>query len=95
MLKEVLEFLEKVDVRIAYPIEVCIFKEPSRLGQAAKGTIFIAPKVFEAGKRAVCLTLLEEYSHLESMEGDKSRGFQDFLLSQFLKSLEDKAGVLL
>ena len=95
MLSEVLDFLSRSEIKIAYPIEVCIFGTDSTLGQAAHGTIYVAAKVFDLGKRQLALTVLEEYSHLESLQADKTRGFQDFLLSRFLQSLEEKAGMYL
>jgi hypothetical protein len=95
IIDEVLAFLRKVGVEIVYPIDVCHFQSNITLGQAANDIIYLSPNVFDMGKRQVCMTLVEEYSHLKSQSPDKSRSFQDFLISQFVASLEEKAGVYL
>lgn len=95
MLKDVLDFLRKGDIDITVPIHKAQFRESYIEGQADEGQIYIAPTVFETGKRYLAMTLLEEMMHLKSGAGDGTRSFQNYILSQHLKTLEDKVGVFL
>ena len=58
-------------------------------------TIFISPKVFECGKKEIVATLIEEYSHLDSSAGDKTRNFQNYLIKKYIEIIENKKGVYL
>lgn len=95
LLKDVLEFLKNGGINIAIPIKKAQFRENYIEGEYDNGEIFIAPSVFDMGKRYLAIVLLEEAMHMKSGAGDGTRSFQNFLLSQHLKLLEDKAGVYL
>ena len=88
MIANATEYLLKCGIIIQYPIHVVQFSDIYTLGQAEKGEIYISEKVFENGKRAVVTTILEENSHLVSGKDDKTRDFQDYLLNEWLKSME-------
>lgn len=85
-------FLAKGDIDVTYPIVVFHFSEESKLGEANSGTIRLSPKLFDMGKRNVVITMLEEFAHLQSGFGDKTRSFQDFLFHKWMTLLENKIG---
>ena len=65
------------------------------MGEAIRGEILLSPKVFDLGKKQIIGTLIEEYSHIDSASGDKTRKFQDYLINQYIKGLEEKTGIYL
>lgn len=65
---------------------------PGIMGLAQDGKIFIARAAFDKGTRELAATLLEEFAHLRSGEGDCTRGFQNWLFDQILIKVEVAAG---
>lgn len=75
-----------------FPILVCETLGPGIHGLAKDGRIFVSRLPFEKGTREVAATLLEEYAHLKSGQGDESRGLQDWLFDRILIQIEVQAG---
>ena len=73
-----------------YEIKLCDFDDQYTLGEAIDNTILLSPRTFDYGKKKVVSTLIEEYSHLDSMAGDKTRRFQDYLINKFISIIEDR-----
>ena len=57
--------------------------------------IILSETLFDLGKKQIVAALIEEYSHLKSNQGDRTRGFQDFLIEQLIGVLEDKTKIYL
>ena len=93
MLDDVLSFLRSSNVDISVPIHKAKFRNEYTEGQADEGQIYVSESVFENGKRYLAMTLIEESMHLKSNAGDGTRTFQNYIISQYLKTLEEKAGV--
>jgi len=75
-----------------FPIIVLDTLGPNICGMAKDGKIFLSRMPFQKGTREVAATLLEEYAHLKSGEGDASLGFQNWLFDQLLVQAEKAAG---
>lgn len=97
MLEEVKEFLLKADINIKATIKICKFRQAFIHGEANNddNEIYLSPDVFIQGKRYLLLVLVEEMCHLDSGAPDNSRRFQDYLINQFVTSLEERTGILL
>lgn len=95
MLKESEKFFEECKYKVNYPIKVCRFSDPARLGMAKDKTIYIAERVFEMGRRMLSETIIEENEHLESGHEDKTRAFQDHLIRKFVSQMEERFGYFL
>lgn len=97
LLKECLKFLNEVGLPIPYRVSVGIFGNKSILGCVSenKEEIILAAKLFDLGKKQIVCTILEEWAHIESSQGDETRGFQDFLIGQIVTLLENQHGVFL
>lgn len=65
---------------------------PNIHGMAKDGKIFLSTLPFQKGTREVAATLLEEFAHLKSGQGDCTRGFQNWLFDQLLVRSERAAG---
>ena len=78
-----------------YEVKLCRFDDNYTLGEANNGAILISPRAFERGKKCVISTLIEEYSHLDSTAGDKTRKFQNYLINKFISIIEDKKNITL
>jgi hypothetical protein len=74
-IEEVVATLAKVGLDINYPINVVQFTDDRQLGQAKDGEILLARKLFLLGYREIMSTILEEYAHVSSGAGDKTRSF--------------------
>lgn len=75
-----------------FPVIVCDTLGPNIHGMAKDGRIFMSLLPFQKGTREVAATLLEEFAHLKSGEGDCTRGFQNWLFDQLLVQAENVAG---
>lgn len=95
MLADVLAFLKKSGIDCTATVHLAKFKKDYIHGEAHEGEIYIAEQTFENGKRYLALTIIEEMMHLKSGAGDGTRSFQNYIISQYLKKLEDEAGVFL
>ncbi len=97
LLDECTRFLDEVGLKIPYKITVGIFTSNMVLGSITekKDEIILSVKLFDLGKKRIVCTILEEWSHIESGEGDETRGFQDFLIGQIVTLLENQYGVFL
>ena len=95
VLGECRSFLEQAGINIPYEIQICEFTAQSILGEGKEGVIFLSPKLFDEGKKEIVATIIEEYAHLDSGEGDKTRGFQNYLIKKFVGSLEEKTKIYL
>lgn len=95
MMTSVVDFLKDAGLEITAPVSKAKFRESYIEGQADDGQIYISESVFNNGRRYLAITLIEEMMHLKSGAGDGTRSFQNFIISEYLKNLEDKAGVIL
>lgn len=97
LLKESLKFLTEVRLPIKYKISIGIFANRNILGTISedKTEIILAVKLFDRGKKAIVCTILEEWAHIDSGQGDETRGFQDYLIGQIVTLLENQHGVFL
>jgi hypothetical protein len=75
-----------------FPVIVVDTLGPNIHGLAEKGRIYLSLLPFQKGTREVAATLLEEYAHLRSGQGDCTRGFQNWLFDQLLVQSERIAG---
>ena len=93
MIAKASDMLHKAGFRVKdFPIIVCDTLGPNICGMAKDGKIFLSLLPFQKGTREVAATLLEEYSHLKSGEGDATLGFQNWLFDQLLVQAERAAG---
>jgi hypothetical protein len=92
MLDEAVNFLNKLDYKVTYPIKVVKFSKSIQLGQAIDETILISEKVFDMGVREVVSTIIEENEHLKTGYSDETRAFQTHLINLLISSFEDKLG---
>lgn len=74
-----------------FPIHVAEL-DKDKLGLAKNGEIYIGVSAFDAGRRAVVETLLEEYAHLTSEQQDETREFQNVLIRFITKTIENQTG---
>lgn len=95
ILKDVLDFFKKSGMEITFPITIARFEKDYIMGEAADEQIFISPTAFRQGRRAVALTIIEEWQHLKSGAPDGSRRFQDWLINEFLFAKEQAVGTFL
>lgn len=77
-----------------YPIKIAELSKGT-LGAAHDNTIFMSVQVFTKGAKEVTATLLEEYVHLKTKTGDRTREMQDILIGYIIDSIEEKTKVLL
>lgn len=73
----------------AWPINVALLND-KLMGCYYEGQIYIADDTFSMGRRQVAETLLEEYAHAKSKEGDETREFQNVLLRFVINAIENK-----
>lgn len=95
LLKECLSFLEETEYQISNPIEVVEFDDTSTLGLADNGTIYLASKLFEQGKKEIVRTIIEEQEHLRTGFKDCTRAFQNHLFNLYLSEKEERFGSFL
>jgi len=92
LLKDVMQFLEQVKYTVGYPIKVCTFGQPNKLGQAADDTIWLSEKLFDLGRKEIAMTIVEENEHLVSGLKDETRAFQNHFINKYITSLEERYG---
>lgn len=93
MLNKAKAMLERGGYKIdSYPVIICDTLGPNIHGLAKDGRIFLSLLPFDKGTREVAATLLEEYAHLKSGQGDHTPGFQNWLFDQLLVQAERVAG---
>ena len=91
--QETIDFMkEEIDIE---KYKIVLADLDGDLGEAMLDTIFISPKAFEQGKKEVVATLIEEYSHLDSKAGDKTRNFQNYLIKKYIEVIEVKKVIYL
>lgn len=97
LLKEVQKSLTEMGYIVPYEISVAEFDDEATLGQAdlKDKRIYLADKVFDMGRRKIALTLIEETEHIASQDEDETREFQNHLISQWLKTMENQNGLFL
>lgn len=97
LVKECLNSLLEMKYEINFPIQFCEFNDSDVLGQAdmQNKQIYLSKRLFDLGKREICLTLMEENEHLITGYKDKTRKFQTHLFSMWLKSLEESNSLFL
>lgn len=76
----------------AFPMLCVDTLGPGIHGLAQDGKIFLSRLAFDKGTRELAATVLEEFAHLRSGQGDCTRGFQNWLFDQLLIKIEDQAG---
>jgi len=92
VIAEGVEILKRGELNITFPINVYIPDDKNTLGMAKDGEIFISRRVLTMGRRAIIATLIEEYAHIDSGSGDKTRSFQNYLIDMFINQIEEKTG---
>jgi hypothetical protein len=97
LLKEVLLSLKQMNYEVPYDITVVQFNDENTLGQAdlKEKQIFLSDRVFDMGRREIAMTLIEETEHIYSQQEDETRGFQNHLISSWLKSMENANALFL
>jgi len=97
LLSEVLKSLKEMRYAVPYDIQVVDFDDEKVMGQAdmANKKIFIAATTFDAGRREIAMTLMEECEHIKSKLHDETRAFETHIFSQWLKSMEEANGLFL
>ncbi len=95
LLKECMQFLEEVKLTIPYDIKIGIFQDKMVFGTMRDKSIILSTTVFNAGKKQIVTTIIEECAHLESQQADESRGFQSYLINQIVTLLENQHGIFL
>lgn len=93
LIKEAVKILGKAGLEIDYNISVVAFEDERQLGEAKNGEIFISRKVFLLGFRELMATILEEFAHLHSGAGDKTRSFQTFLIQMYISNVEKQLAI--
>ena len=94
-INEALYFFRKADIKIKHEIKITIFEDNNQLGKATKDKILLSSTLFEHGRKEIIMTILEEESHIQSGQNDKSRGFQDYLFRKMVGMMEEKTGIYL
>jgi hypothetical protein len=97
LIKEVIAALKEMKYVVPYDIKIVDFDNDEMLGQAdlKNKIILISIKTFDMGRREIAQTIMEECEHINSGKEDYSRAFQNHLLSQWLKSMEDSNAIFL
>ena len=97
MLDNCKQFFDDVNLPVKHDIIVAKFEDKNVLGLALpkKDTIVLSTRCMDLGRKQIVCTILEEWSHLESGQGDETRGFQDFLIGQIITNLENQHGIFL
>lgn len=85
VIQEGLDILKRADLNIIFPINVFVPENKNILGMAKDGEIFMSRRVLTMGRRAIIATLIEEYAHIDSGSGDKTRSFQNYLICLSIK----------
>ena len=94
MLKKALNFLEKAEYEVRYPIEIVSFLDPSVRGLAdrEKARILLSERLFEEGLKKLVAVIVEENEHLITYLEDETREFQNLFIYKFVTVLEKITG---
>jgi len=94
MLKKALNFLEKAEYEVRYPIEIVSFLDPSVRGLAdrEKARILLSERLFEEGLKKLVAVIVEENEHLITYLEDETREFQNLFIYKFVTALEKITG---
>ncbi len=97
LLKDTIKSLTEMKYPVNYDISIVQFDEDTILGHAdiTGKHIFLAHKLFDLGRREIALTIMEESEHIKSGAHDETRAFQNHLISQWLKTMEDTNALFL
>lgn len=91
LISSCVDFLNKAGLKIDMEIVVAQL-DPNIHGTVHDNKIVLAENVFIHGKKEIVSTIIEEYSHIKSGHTDRTRAFQDFLISNYISMLEEKVG---
>lgn len=92
---EALKFLEKNGIKMEWPIEIAAFSDHLLWGEFVENKILLSERVFEQGMKKLVETIYEEWAHGNSGLCDKTRSFQDFLVTKIITAMEEKVGIYL
>lgn len=97
LLSEVLRSLKNMNYEVPFDIFVVDFDNEKVMGQAdiENKKIYIAASTFDAGRREIAMTIMEECEHIRSKKSDETREFETHIFSQWLKSMEEANGLFL
>jgi len=97
LLKEVTEALKQINYNVCYDISIVQFDDDNTLGAAelSEKKIYLSDRVFDMGRREIAMTIIEETEHIYSKKEDETRGFQNHLISEWLKTMENANGLFL
>jgi len=95
LLTDAVDFLNKTQYVIKYPIEIVSFQKQETLGAAHSGKILLSENVFSLGKKELVSTIIEENEHLSTGMADCTRSFQSHFINLFLSEKEDRFSVYL
>jgi hypothetical protein len=97
LLSEVLRSLKGMRYEVPFDITVVDFDDDKVMGRAdmENKKIFIAATTFDAGRREIAMTIMEECEHIRSKYPDETRAFETHIFSQWLKSMEEANGLFL
>jgi hypothetical protein len=95
LLKDVSKSLSEMGYKIPFEIGVVQFDNEDILGQAdvKDKKIYLSDKLFDMGRREIAMTIMEEVEHIASGQQDETRGFQNHLISSWLKTMENYHGL--
>lgn len=91
LIESCVNFLNKAGLKIDMDIVVAQL-DTNVHGTVHDNKIVLAESVFTHGKKEIVSTIIEEYSHIKSGHTDRTRAFQDFLISNYISILEEKVG---
>jgi len=83
-INECLEFFDKHNYSIDFPIEIAKFDKSGVLGCAHEGCILLSEKAFDQNINDLCNTIIEEQIHLKTGAKDKTREFQTAIIDELL-----------
>ena len=97
LLKETLTSLKEMRYEVNYPISIVQFDNNEILAQAdlKEKQIYLSDIVFDKGRREIALALIEENEHIRSQHADETRAFQNYIFSEWLKTMEESNSIFL
>lgn len=91
ILHDVVYFFSECGFKIPYPVIVVDFDNKVQLGGITEDNeILIGITAMSRGKQYVANTMIEEFIHIKYGVADKSRGFQDAIIDEFLTYMKLK-----
>lgn len=78
------EYLKDMKYEVPFDITVVDFDDDKVMGQAdmENKKIFITATTFDAGRREIAMTIMEECEHIRSKYPDETRAFETHIFSQ-------------